>query len=295
MLAVRVIVFLITYALFFCASFRAAFRPSLYVLQKVLAQLVIAAAFIVMAHLWTPTGLWVGLAAALLSFTVLSKTFSLEDSLRRRIRRVTTRLARGNCVLPVTDLMVLGQEDAELLYDDQDKELSPDHINALAMELDGAPWLGLTPLAAMLPEDELAFVIGHELGHHSLGHVEDTTTNYFGGFLGTPLGRLITAVAGGLAALAGVSARLVGSLALMGYLRQRSQQRAAELDADRFSMNRLTDTGYDPRAALRFMDRISQARHDASPCSLLEHLVGSHPSIDTRRRHLEQHLAQGGT
>jgi Zn-dependent protease with chaperone function len=127
------------------------------------------------------------------------------------------------------------------------------------------------PLLALCDEDELAFVLGHEMGHVLLRHAIDRVMAHSA--LNAAVGRL--AAGGGVfgRSLAGVAAALLSQ----GY----SQDQ--ELDADRAGVRLARAAGFDPAAGARLLGRLAGVRGDLAG---LSRYFSSHPPFEVRISHL---------
>jgi len=114
--------------------------------------------------------------------------------------------------------------------------------------------------------DEVAWVVGHEMGHVVLCHTRNRLLA--DALISTAISKLTP---GGLAAFA------LGKVATK-FLQQAYAQED-ELDADEFGVLLARRTGYDPRAAVRFLERV--AAHSRTKSRLARYFA-SHPSPDAR-------------
>jgi predicted Zn-dependent protease len=123
--------------------------------------------------------------------------------------------------------------------------------------------------------DELAFVVGHEIGHIIKGHaMERMMAN---AVIGSALAR-VTSVAG--------LARLPLS-DLTSLLLQQSYSRDQEHEADRFGVQLAAAAGYDGHAALRLLSRLTPP--DEEPPGLVGYFA-SHPPREERLREIGRAL-----
>jgi beta-barrel assembly-enhancing protease len=117
--------------------------------------------------------------------------------------------------------------------------------------------------------DEIAFFLGHEIGHVLLGHTRQHFTA--NAFLDAFLSRMPAA------------GQMLRQILSKGY------SRTLELEADREAARLATAAGFDARAAMHALKRL--AAHDIS--GLAEYL-SSHPSLSERISELEKQLTMGG-
>ena len=146
-----------------------------------------------------------------------------------------------------------------------------DDINAFA--LPGRKigiWEGMMRLTAT--EDELAAVIGHEIGHLAADHgVERVNTQ-----VATDLG-LRTVEALLRAGEIGASREIAAALGLgVEFGLARPYSRRQELEADAYGLRAMDSAGYDPAAAIRLWERM-QRQGQRSP-----EILSTHPAPDTR-------------
>lgn len=119
-------------------------------------------------------------------------------------------------------------------------------------------------------EDEIAGVLGHEIGHVRRGHYSDQVSRNVGwAILGSLLGK-----AGDLAQAAGAIGM---SLAESGFSREQ------EVEADDYGTDLLAKAGYDPHALYRAMKRFKDAGLGTEPNGF-----NSHPPTDRRLKHLKE-------
>ena len=124
--------------------------------------------------------------------------------------------------------------------------------------------LGLLDFCQRVP-DEVAFLIGHEMGHVVRGHA---------------LERILKRI--GIEGLSSIVSRGLVNPAIretgLKWL-ESSYLRDAEVEADEFGVRVAWAAGYDPSAALRVLDRISTLRTSGNP---LGDYFASHPSEQER-------------
>ncbi|MCF7803440.1 MAG: M48 family metalloprotease [Candidatus Marinimicrobia bacterium] len=123
---------------------------------------------------------------------------------------------------------------------------------------------------------EVAFVMGHEVGHVIRGHPFDKLlANTSMGFLKKIMGA--TTPAGGL------TQKAIGALLRSDY----SQEQ--ELEADWFAVRLMAAAGYDVQAAIDMLHRFQALRGESG--TALSYFA-SHPSPDERVRHLSHRLGK---
>ena len=120
----------------------------------------------------------------------------------------------------------------------------------------------LLDLCAQDP-DELAFLLGHEMGHVLCGHAKSQLT--------------------ARTFLNAVTARLAGAGLMLRQLLNQGYSRELELEADGEGARLAAAAGFDPRAAARALQRL--ARGASGNAGLMEYF-SSHPPIAERVRKL---------
>lgn len=116
--------------------------------------------------------------------------------------------------------------------------------------------------------DEIAFFLGHEMGHVLRGHAKDHMT--------------------ASAFLDAVMSRLPAAGQMLRQVLGKGYSRTLELEADQEAVRMAAAAGFDARASTRALKRLSKVSPDNS--GLAEYL-SSHPTITDRIRELEEHLA----
>ena len=113
--------------------------------------------------------------------------------------------------------------------------------------------------------DELAFLLGHEMGHVLRGHARSQMT--------------------ARTFLNAVTARLSGAGLMLRQLLNQGYSRELELEADSEGVRLAAAAGFDPRAAARALSRL--ARVSSQNAGLREYF-SSHPPLAERVRRLER-------
>lgn len=132
-------------------------------------------------------------------------------------------------------------------------------------------------------QDQLAAVIGHEVGHVLARHSNERLSQEF-------------AVSQGLAAIQAVAAPQSGlgqtAIGLLGVGAQYGvilpYSRLHESEADRIGLELMAKAGFDPRQSINLWQKMSQAGSSQQPAEFMS----THPSHSTRIQELEQLMPQ---
>jgi predicted Zn-dependent protease len=126
-----------------------------------------------------------------------------------------------------------------------------------------------------LTDDEVATVMGHEIGHALWEHARERS----GKSMAVNAGRVVAGlVFGQLGDVAGAAA---GSLAGLKFSRN------DELEADLIGMELAARAGYDPRSGVTLWQKMAQAAKGAPP-----QWLSTHPSGETRIEIIKKHLPE---
>ena len=126
-------------------------------------------------------------------------------------------------------------------------------------------------------DDQLAAVIGHEIGHDQAEHARQRIAREIGTQAGLQL--ISTALQVGDITYANQIAGLFGAGAQYGVILPFSREQ--ELEADEIGLTNMARAGYDPRAAIRLWQRMAE---QSSPPTFLS----THPAPEGRIRQLEE-------
>jgi predicted Zn-dependent protease len=133
-------------------------------------------------------------------------------------------------------------------------------------------------------EDELAFVIGHEMGHVTKTHVKKTivrnTIISAAGVAGSALSAI--GLAGNSTKMVKSGAILVGSSAV-GALAGKKVSRSQETSSDLASIDYMVNAGYNPLATISILNKISGNYFD---------LLSDHPSGEKRIKKAYQYISK---
>jgi predicted Zn-dependent protease len=134
-------------------------------------------------------------------------------------------------------------------------------------------------LALVNSEDELACVLGHEIGHVAARHAVQRAT------LATPFALVLgipTAIVGSVSDVLGDVVGGVSSLATGVVIAPYSRQQ--ERDADRIGLKLVAAAGWDPRAMSAFLHTLEREEALAAGGSRRPSFFDSHPSTPSRVR-----------
>ncbi len=139
----------------------------------------------------------------------------------------------------------------------------------------GRPVIGFTAslIAQAHNDDELAFVMGHEVAHHIRGHLAKTQDTALTGAL---LGGLLATLAGGNAATVDTAQNLGASVGARTYSKD------FELEADQLGTIIAFRAGYDPLKGANFFARIPDPG---------DKFMGTHPPNSARIQTVQQTMA----
>lgn len=129
-------------------------------------------------------------------------------------------------------------------------------------------------------DDQLAAVIGHEIGHNKAHHAAQRMNTDMAAQLG--VGVLSSVLGGGNAQMA---AALLGAGAQYGIVLPYSRNQ--ELQADQLGLHYMARAGYDPRASLALWHKMAQTASNGPPTFL-----STHPATADRIHGLEAQMAQ---
>ncbi|MBI3928699.1 MAG: M48 family metalloprotease [Armatimonadetes bacterium] len=150
--------------------------------------------------------------------------------------------------------------------------LDEDEFNALA--LPGGFAYATRGLMEGLPDEELAFVLGHEMAHvekrHSVRQIENA--------IGTQLGLLAIFAAVGQGEISEGSANL---MQLVGMVLNNRYSQAHETEADRVGTQLMAQAGYDPVFAVSSLQTL-QSRSQGGMPGILNTFLGTHPLASDR-------------
>jgi len=158
--------------------------------------------------------------------------------------------------------------------------LDEDEVNAVSLP-GGYVYINKGLLEKVASDDELAGVIGHEVGHivarHSIKKLQ--------GYQGYSLLRILVAVAPGSSGEIGAAADAAFTELMLGYSRE------DELLADKLGTRYAKLAGYDPHAMIKFLERLQDInrRKPLRPRSYFK----THPYVPDRIREVKQELGEG--
>lgn len=131
-------------------------------------------------------------------------------------------------------------------------------------------------------DEELAAIIGHEIGHNLAGHAGARVNSEKTAELGVDIAGIVLGNAGGLPPQ--MTAGLLGAGVQYGLLLPYSRNQ--ELEADRLGLSYSAMAGFDPRGAITLWQKMA-GRGGAPPAFL-----STHPAPDQRIKELEALMPQ---
>lgn len=138
-------------------------------------------------------------------------------------------------------------------------------------------------LALVDNQDQLAAVIGHEVGHVLAKHTNERASQEMAVSQGMTL---LQAVAAPQSALGQTAFGLLGVGAQYGILMPYS--RAQESEADIIGVDLMAKAGFDPRQSVNLWLKMEQASQGQQPIEFMS----THPAHATRIQNLQQHMPQ---
>lgn len=138
-------------------------------------------------------------------------------------------------------------------------------------------------LALVDNQDQLAAVIGHEIGHVLARHSNERASQEFAVSQGMGI---IQAVSAPQTALGQTALGMLGIGAQYGILMPYS--RTHESEADMIGVDLMAKAGFDPRQSIGLWQKMEQASKGQQPIEFMS----THPSNSTRIQQLEQHMPQ---
>ena len=138
-------------------------------------------------------------------------------------------------------------------------------------------------LALVDNQDQLAAVIGHEVGHVLAKHSNERASQEMAVNSGMAL---IQAIASPQSALGQTAFGLLGVGAQYGILMPYSREQESE--ADIIGVDLMAKAGFDPRQSITLWQKMEQASQGQQPIEFMS----THPANATRIQTLEQHMPQ---
>ena len=125
-------------------------------------------------------------------------------------------------------------------------------------------------------EDEIAFLLGHEIGHVVKWHI---------------FNRTVANSSLNLIALVSRPGGLVGGLLTrtLNGLMQSSYSRDQELEADQFGVTLMYSAGYNPKAGERLLGRLKE---NSKSVDSTYNYFASHPPLEIRIKKISEHIEQ---
>lgn len=152
----------------------------------------------------------------------------------------------------------------------------PQTVNAFALP-GGQVFITVGLLSRLKSEDQIAGVLGHEIGHVVYRHSSEqmAKTEFYSGLAGAA-----TAAAGDMGA--SQIANYVAQMKLMKFGRD------DELESDEFGIKYMIKSGYNPEAMVEVMEILAAASGGKSR----DEFMSSHPSPENRIGKIREHIAK---
>lgn len=196
------------------------------------------------------------------------------DTLKRE-NKVSRNVANNRFVSCVANAITqeVGGEWEVVVFEDQS-------LNAFALP-GGKIGVHTGLLALVDNQDQLAAVIGHEVGHVIARHSNERLSQQVGTNLGISL---VQAVAAPQSALGQTAIGLLGIGAQYGIIMPYS--RLQESEADTIGLDLMAKAGFDPTESIKLWLKMEQASQGAQSVEFLS----THPSHASRIQNLQAHL-----
>jgi predicted Zn-dependent protease len=164
------------------------------------------------------------------------------------------------------------QFDFHVLADDQT-------INAFALP-GGQIFITVGLLKKLKSEDQLAGVLGHEIGHviHRHSAQQMAKSDFYNGLVGA----VATATSDGTGIGGGQIAQYVAQIQEMKFGRN------DELQSDEFGVRYMINAGYNPNAMIEVMEILAEAG-GGQP---LDEFMSTHPSPENRTAKIKEHISK---
>ncbi|GGD61408.1 hypothetical protein GCM10011514_26820 [Emticicia aquatilis] len=166
------------------------------------------------------------------------------------------------------------QFDFHVLADDQT-------VNAFALP-GGQIFITVGLLKRLKSEDQLAGVLGHEVGHviHRHSAQQMAKSDFYNGLVGA----VATATSDGTSMGGGQIAQYVAQIQQMKFGRN------DELQSDEFGVKYMIQAGYDPNAMIQVMEILEEAAGGQRQ----DEFMSTHPSPENRIAKIKEHIAKYG-
>lgn len=157
----------------------------------------------------------------------------------------------------------------------------PETVNAFALP-GGQIFITVGLLKRLKSEDQLAGVLGHEIGHviHRHSAQQMAKSDFYQGLVGA----VATATSDGTDMGGGQIAQYVAQIQEMKFGRN------DELQSDEFGVKYMIQSGYNPNAMIEVMDVLKAA----SGGQQRDEFMSSHPSPENRVEKIKEHIATYG-
>ncbi len=196
-----------------------------------------------------------------------------DNSVQQKVKEVGYKIvAQVENEAKIKNIHVPYQFDFHVLADDQT-------VNAFALP-GGQIFITIGLLKRLSTEEQLAGVLGHEVGHviHRHSAQQMAKSNFYQGLVGA----VATATSDGHSGL--------GAAQIAQYVAQIQQMkfgREDELQSDEFGVKYMIEAGYNPEAMIEVMEILKQAAGGEER----EEFMSTHPSPSNRIAKIREHIA----
>lgn len=193
-----------------------------------------------------------------------------DDKVQEQVKRI------GNHIVKTFSQHVQSQGHGNPYRFDFHVLRDPQTVNAFALP-GGQVFITVGLLSKLKSEDQVAGVLGHEVGHVVYRHSSEqmAKSEFYQGLAGAA-----TAAAGDMGA--SQIANYVAQVKLMKFGRD------DEMESDEFGVQYMIKSGYDPEAMIEVMEILAQASGGKSR----DEFMSSHPSPENRIGKIKEHIAK---
>lgn len=219
---------------------------------------------------------WLLVSLLVLTFALLGRTADIGQQIEGQYG-LYPDLAANLRLQTIANRVAMGADYPNVSF----KIFNDRELNAFALP-DGRIFV-TSLMATAVTDDELAFVLGHEITHVKEGHAKRQSQRATGGAL---LGALLGAVLGGGESDIRLGADILGGLTLGHYSRKDERR------SDEQGILYMTRAGYDPMKAADAMQRLIDQYGDGDADVPVLGWFATHPDTKNRRGWLQELATQ---